>query len=223
MQAWHSSSDGGRRAAGATLQPRRREACAYLAGSGLPVWPLCGWAGLRPLQRGRREFGELALGAARLGPQQRVGYLNDGVNQRVERCPDDPDHDHWATPYETLTRGAGDCEDSAIAKFFLLLASGAPDGGVRLLYAWQLVGEPPFRRRAHMVVVVRRISEDPWVLDSARLMAEPLSLRDDLVPVFSFDERRLWYRLDAEPLPPARSRLRPWQELLERWHAQCAH
>ena len=227
MHACRISSDEGARPVGDVPPLRRREACAYLGCAGFAVWPISGHAEAVPPQRGREEFGELALDAARLGLHERVTFLNAWVNQLVEPRADDPARDHWATPYETLARGAGDCEDSAIAKFFLLLASGTPGAAVRLLYAWHTesdrLSDPPALRRAHMVAVVRLPFEDPWVLDSIDGLTLPLSRRDDIVPVFSFDERHLWRRLDAQALPPPRDRLRPWQALLGRWRAQSAH
>lgn len=239
MHACRIDSDEAGRPMGPVPQLRRREACAYLACAGFAVWPVSGHADVAPLQRGREEFGELVIDAARLALHERVAFLNSWVNELVEPRADDPAHDHWATPYETLARGAGDCEDSAITKFFLLLASGAPGAGVRLLYAWQTpndgvsgpvsdrvsdrVGGLPARRRAHMVAVVRWPFEDPWVLDSIDVLARPLSRREDIVPVFSFDEQHLWRRLDAQALAPPRDRLRPWQALLGRWRAQSAH
>lgn len=223
MHAGRIDSDESGRRAGAVPHVRRREAGAYLGCAGFAVWPIRGHAEAMTLQRGRREFDELALEAARLGLPERIAFLNAWVNQIVEPRADDASHDHWATPYETLARGAGDCEDSAIAKFFLLLASGAPDAGVRLLYAWHTRSDRPALRRAHMVAVARWRVEDPWVLDTINSLTVPLSRRDDIVPVFSFDEQHLWLRLDAQPLPPPRDRLRPWQALLGRWRAQSAH
>lgn len=223
MHACRIDSDESGRKAGAVAPVRRREACAYLGCAGFAVWPIRGHAEALTLQRGRQEFDALALEAARLGVPERIAFLNAWVNQIVEPRPDDPSHDHWATPYETLARGTGDCEDSAIAKFFLLLASGTPDAGVRLLYAWHTLSDRPAPRRAHMVAVARWRFEDPWVLDSINRLTVPLSRRDDIVPVFSFDEQHLWRRLDAQALPPPRDRLRPWRALLGRWRAQSAH
>lgn len=172
------------------------------------------------LQRGQHAFDSLAADALRLGLRERVGFVNDRINQCIEAQADEPGHDHWATPFETLARGAGDCEDAAIAKFFLLRASGVPLAQLRLVYAWHERPETPALRRAHMVAVARRPFEDPWVLDSLNLLVVPLSLRDDLVPVFSFDEQWLWPRIDGRPLPPQRSVLVPWRGLLSRWQAQ---
>lgn len=42
-------------------------------------------------------------------------------------------NDYWATPLELATQRQGDCEDHAIAKFAVLLATGVPEENLRLL------------------------------------------------------------------------------------------
>ncbi|WP_341888524.1 hypothetical protein [Variovorax sp. YR752] len=226
MQQWIPNQAGDRTDAAASCV-RRREFGVFAVSTGLGSLSSASWCAPREsgitapaLQRARHEFDDLATSAARLGLHERLAFINDWVNQLVDQQPDDPDRDTWATPYETLARGAGDCEDSAIAKFFLLRASGVPTPALRLLYTGRRPLETPPLRRVHMVATARQPFEDPWVLDSINVLIVPLSQRDDLVPVFSFDEQQLWPRVDAQPLPPARSELRPWRELLGRWHAQ---
>ena len=227
MHAGHQRSDAGAGRAGGMPWLRRREACACLDGAGFAVWPIRGHADAMTRRRGRQGFDELALDAARLGVPERIAVLNAWVDQIVEPRADDPSHDHWATPGETLPRGAGDRENSAIAKFFLLLASGTPDSGVRLLCAWHRHSDRrsdrPAPRHAHLAALARWPCEDRWVLDPINLLTVPLSRRDDIVPVFSFGERPLWRRLDAQALPPTRNRLRPWPAQPGRWRAQSAH
>ena len=42
--------------------------------------------------------------------------------------------DYWATPFEFMGTGAGDCEDYAIAKYFSLRKIGVPDSKLRITY-----------------------------------------------------------------------------------------
>jgi len=42
--------------------------------------------------------------------------------------------DYWATPVEFLARGAGDCEDYAIAKYFSLKIMGVAEEKLRIAY-----------------------------------------------------------------------------------------
>jgi predicted transglutaminase-like cysteine proteinase len=63
--------------------------------------------------------------------------VNDFFNRRIRFGEDQAiwgQSDYWATPMETLGRGAGDCEDFAIAKYFTLLLLSIPDEKLRLIY-----------------------------------------------------------------------------------------
>ena len=42
--------------------------------------------------------------------------------------------DYWATPFEFMGTGGGDCEDYAIAKYFSLIKLGIPDEKLRITY-----------------------------------------------------------------------------------------
>lgn len=42
--------------------------------------------------------------------------------------------DYWATPYEVLREGAGDCEDHAIAKYFTLRSLGIPNEQLQIAF-----------------------------------------------------------------------------------------
>jgi hypothetical protein len=62
--------------------------------------------------------------------------------------------------------------------------------------------------------------DDPWVLDQANPVLLALSSRDDLEPLFSFDARAIWQRVDAAPLPRAPLRAARWLSVLERTRLQ---
>ncbi|MDM8349520.1 transglutaminase-like cysteine peptidase [Pseudomonas sp. sp1636] len=44
------------------------------------------------------------------------------------------ERDYWATPIEALVKGAADCEDYSLAKYFSLRQLGVPTGKLRLTY-----------------------------------------------------------------------------------------
>lgn len=53
--------------------------------------------------------------------------INELVNKDIQFQTDIDNWeaiDYWAAPVETLTRGAGDCEDYALLKYFSLLIAG---------------------------------------------------------------------------------------------------
>jgi len=181
---------------GARSQPARPEPC------------LCA------LRRARSEFDALVLTARRLDLPARAAFVNVAVNRCVSYAldpPTAPGCDQWSTPFETLARGTGDCEDFAIAKFYLLVASGVPRDGVRLLYAIYRWPDRTPPALPHLVTVAGWPLANPCVLDCVNPLLVPLSQRDDLEPIFSFDQSDIWPGVDAQPLPGRRRRIDRWQ------------
>src|SRR3546814_12131551 len=71
--------------------------------------------------------------------------------------------DYWATPLETLVKGAGDCEDYVIGKYFSLLKLGVAPDKLRLVYVKARLGRQSV---AHMVLGYYPTTDaDPLVLD----------------------------------------------------------
>ena len=85
----------------------------------------------------------------------KIKAVNDFYNQRLAYVEDIDNWgqvDYWASPLESLGKGAGDCEDYAIAKYFALLAAGVPRPNLRLAYMRVLMGGTGDTWRSHMVV-----------------------------------------------------------------------
>lgn len=59
--------------------------------------------------------------------------------------------DYWATPFEFMGSGAGDCEDYAIAKYFSLVKLGISDEKLRITYVSYKKANSKFEQ-AHMVL-----------------------------------------------------------------------
>ena len=203
-------------------------ACAGAAWSSVSAQPDAGpdrgrLSGL-PLGRARRDFNELARAGAGLPLGERITFVHAAINQRVDRADDVAQFggDLWLTPLETLALGRGDCEDIAIAKFMLLLAADAPPAALRLLYAIRRPLKTPACPEPHLVALARQPFVDPLALDAINPLAIPLSRRDDLEPVLSFDCHRVWAGIDGPDCGAAPARLRPWRELLQRVDAQRA-
>lgn len=128
--------------------------------------------------------------------------------------------DYWATPLETLARGAGDCEDFAIAKYFSLLALGIPAEQMRLIYVKARIGGPASTvQQAHMVLAYYATPDaEPQVLDNLITDIRPASRRPDLQPVFSFNSNGIYAGAGGRAAagPGGISRLSKWQDLLQR-------
>ncbi len=67
---------------------------------------------------------------------------------------------HWSTLLEFLKRG-GDCEDYAVAKYFLLRELGFPAEDLRVLVIYEKRA-----RDYHAVLAVRREDGSSWLLES---------------------------------------------------------
>ena len=122
--------------------------------------------------------------------------------------------DYWATPIEFLCKGAGDCEDFAIAKYFTLKAMGISDEKLRITYVKSLQ-----YNIHHMVLTYYSEPEaEPLVLDNLVDSINPASKRTDLVPIFSFNGSGLWMakqRGQGKSTGSA-NRIRLWQDLLKK-------
>lgn len=180
------------------------------------------------LQQAERKFGKAARNrlagwedvihhAIRLTDREKLERANDFFNSRV-RFVNDADlwgrQDYWATPVEFLCRGAGDCEDFAIAKYFTLKAMGISDDKLRITYVKAL------QQNIHHMVLTYYSEPDaePLVLDNLVDSISPASRRTDLMPIFSFNGTGLWTakQRGLGKLAGSSSRLRLWQDLLQK-------
>ena len=151
--------------------------------------------------------------------------VNDFFNRRVKFGEDQGiwgQSDYWATPMETLGRGAGDCEDFAIAKYFTLLLLNIPEEKMRLIYVQaSLGGVNSSITQAHMVLAYYSTPEaEPLILDNLINELQPASRRPDLLPVFSFNTQGLWQGASGARGAGGPSSLSRWQELLRRVRAE---
>ncbi len=124
--------------------------------------------------------------------------------------------DYWATVYETLKKGGGDCEDFTIAKYFTFRELNIPDENMRITYVISLKSKKP-----HMVLTLRKdASQEPIVLDTLNNYLFPISKRPDLVPVYSFNREGYWLVKNQKGWKNKRlgsaKKLSQWQGVLQR-------
>ncbi len=151
---------------------------------------------------------------------EQLNVVNQFFNKKLRYVEDiDLWHevDYWETPIEALWKGAGDCEDYAIAKYFSLRHLGVASEKLRITYVKALT-----QNRAHMVLTYYSSPEaEPLVLDSLIEAIKPASQRKDLLPVYSFNAEGLW-------LPGTKGnkkvgdtkRLSRWQDVLKKMQAE---
>ena len=127
-------------------------------------------------------------------------------------------NDYWASPLEFLGAGAGDCEDFTIAKYFTLREMGVEDVKLRLIYvkALQL-------NQFHMVLAYYPTPASvPLILDNIDKSIKPANLRNDLLPIYSFNATNLWL-MKSKGIGVAAgssSRLSAWNDVRSRFNSQ---
>ncbi|TKB51617.1 hypothetical protein FCL40_00910 [Ferrimonas sediminicola] len=182
---------------------------------------------LRPVER---RFGEQGMTqvqalhqfiearlAMNLPPAQHLNAVNDHFNRY--RFVADATHwnrpDYWATPFEFVASGGGDCEDFSLAKFFTLRVLGMPSSNLRLMYAKALE-----LNQAHMVLIyLETEAAMPLVLDNLNPAILPGDQRTDLLPVYSFNGEGLWRARAFDHgvrLKQGENGILLWQDLLQR-------
>jgi predicted transglutaminase-like cysteine proteinase len=155
---------------------------------------------------------------------QRVKTVNTFINQTVSYGDDMlvwDQADYWATPLETLGRGAGDCEDYVIAKYYALQLVGISADKLRLIYVQARVGAEGVPQ-AHMVLAYYpRANDEPLVLDNLVPDLRPASMRPDLTPVFSFNSQSVFLGTSQKSIGTLGSgRISKWEDLLRRARAE---
>jgi predicted transglutaminase-like cysteine proteinase len=124
----------------------------------------------------------------------RLGEINRAINLAIRPMTDLAQfgqEDVWSSPLATFYRGAGDCEDYAIAKFVALRMAGIPAEDLRLV-----VLADTLRGEGHAVAAVRL--DGRWlILDNRRMaMVEDVAFRN-YRPLFVIDQSGVMRYSDA--------------------------
>ena len=130
--------------------------------------------------RNRIEAWSQMLQSAHGAPErEQLNAVNRFFNQQLNFQDDTriwQQTDYWATPVEALIKGAADCEDYALAKYFSLRRLGFPSEKLRITYVKALS-----QNQAHMVLTFYSApTADPLVLDNLIGDIRPASQRKDL-------------------------------------------
>ncbi len=148
--------------------------------------------------------------------------VNDFFNQNTRFVSDLVlwlKEDYWATPAEFLAKGAGDCEDYSIAKYFTLVEMGVDENKLRITYVKALE-----LNQAHMVLTYFESPHSvPLVLDNLKPTIILATERRDLQPVYSFNGSGLWLAKEkgsGQQVGDA-ERLNPWADLKRRMLEQA--
>lgn len=175
---------------------------------------ISGWQALRPVLTAALLQADVA----------RLQAINDFFNRRIVFRDDVQvwgQIDYWASPFEMLSKGEGDCEDFALAKYFSLRAVGVAANKLRLVYVRAQMGGPGGPVQAHMVLAYyAQPDAEPLILDNLISELRPASRRPDLTPVFSFNADGLWQGTGAHSAGDPLARLSRWRDALAKARAE---
>lgn len=173
---------------------------------------------------GARALQGVLQASTDLDDDGRLAAVNQFFNRRIASREDSElwgQVDYWASPMEMLEKGAGDCEDFAIAKYFSLVALGTPVQKLRLVYVRAQIGGAGGIVQAHMVLAYYPApNAEPLILDNLVTDVRPASRRPDLAPVFSFNSEGLWQGVGPQAAGDPVARLSRWREILAKVRAE---
>jgi predicted transglutaminase-like cysteine proteinase len=176
------------------------------------------YGNLGPAKQRLLAWEELINSSGNLPERDKLIAVNRFFNRQV-RFVDDivlwKVNDYWATPVEMLVKGAGDCEDYSIAKYFTLRRLGVPADKLRITYVKALN-----YNQAHMVLTYYTSpGAEPLVLDNLINDIKPASQRRDLLPVYAFNAEGLY--LPGSNVKKSDSKqLSRWQDILKKMRAE---
>ncbi|AMC37151.1 transglutaminase [Janthinobacterium sp. B9-8] len=170
------------------------------------------------------DWQTLTNDARNVAEPDKLKRVNDFFNRRVQFSDDQTvwsAADYWATPIETIGKGAGDCEDFAIIKYFSLKELGVAKEKLRLTYVKAKIGGASSNiSQAHMVLTYYATADaEPLVLDNLLNDIRPASRRPDLTPVFSFNSDGIFTGAAAQPTGPV-DKLSRWKDLISKMKAE---
>lgn len=192
---------------------------------------LANWDFSLILQKAESRYGNLGAAKQRIqaweaqitasensSERDKLSEVNRFFNRQI-RFTDDirlwKQNDYWATPVEALVKGAGDCEDYSIAKYFTLRRLGIPSDKLRITYVKALN-----YNQAHMVLTYYASpGAEPLVLDNLINDIKPASQRRDLLPVYAFNAEGL-YLAGSNNKKSDTKKLSRWQDLLKKMRAE---
>jgi predicted transglutaminase-like cysteine proteinase len=149
------------------------------------------------------------------GERDQLERVNHFINRSISFVSDQQAwgvDDYWATPAQTLSLGKGDCEDFAIAKYFSLVRIGVPSEKLRLTFVKALK-----QNQAHMVLAYYpSANAQPLILDNLDPRIRPASERQDLLPVYSFNNHGVFLAKKPQRVSQPPEFLARWSELSER-------
>ncbi|KAA0956003.1 cysteine protease LapG [Pseudomonas sp. ANT_H12B] len=175
---------------------------------------------LGPAQGRIAAWGQMLQSEVNAPAPEQLNAVNRFFNQQLSFQDDSHiwhQSDYWATPVESLIKGAADCEDYALAKYFSLRHLAIPSEKLRTTYVKALA-----RNQVHMVLTFYNSpTADPLVLDNLIGEIRPASQRKDLLPVYAFNAEGLYLPgTNGSKRSSDSKNLSRWQDVLKKMQAE---
>lgn len=168
------------------------------------------WRAMLPAREGGNDLEKLE--SVNRYFNQHIAWVEDKVLWQQD--------DYWASLLDTLAKGAGDCEDYAIAKYVSLLLAGVPEKKLRLTYV-RMQRTERADPEAHMILAYyAEPSGEPLILDNLDPEIKPATRRQDLTPVYAFNATQLWFRGSSPSSSDPTARISRWRDVLARLQAE---
>lgn len=113
------------------------------------------------------QFFSIVQNGRKLEGRARFGEINRSVNLKIRPMSDKAnfgEDDFWSSPLTTFARGAGDCEDYAIAKFAALQEAGVSSDDLRIIILRDTI------RQTHHAALAARLQGRWLMLDNRRMI-----------------------------------------------------
>ncbi len=124
--------------------------------------------------------------------------------------------DYWATPFEFMGTGAGDCEDFAIAKYFSLRQLAVAEDKLRINYVIYNKKNTKYEQNHMVLTYFHKVNSTPIILDNIDKKLKLASKRKDLKSVYSFNAEGLWKAKKKDSIKVGENKLKAWKDLMNR-------
>jgi len=137
-------------------------------------------------QKRLEEYKKFEQSLLALSEEAEVEKVNDYFNKIVSSNDIDiwGENDYWATPNEFISKGMGDCEDFAIAKYVTLRELGIASSQLMVL-----IVSVDGMKEHHAVLGYKNKNHQIMVLDNLSWKILPLSARKDMKIITWINEK----------------------------------
>jgi len=164
-------------------------------------------------------WNKMMLKATGLSEFEQLKAVNDYFN-RIKYLSDKKHWgkgDYWATAFEFIGSGAGDCEDFATAKYFSLKLLGVADKKLQLSYVKLNTRNKKYSSNHMVLSYFTTPDAEPILLDNVNLRLKLASQRPDITPIFSFNASSLLKsKHRGKQSKTEQYNLENWQKLLNK-------